>query len=344
MAIGVQELDDFRDRHVRTAEIIGDPFDRYRWLDVAKERDHLLTAVERRGYDGFALEDGYDVEAYKDVLEAFRTRQREFPSDGEGLAATRELVEAQLDEVSVGRAADAWFRAEWEYWETHNAAARVQKERQDRLGLGWTNQDHQAYRCSREHYTGYVGILELLGLRRREAYYAGDQAGWGAQVMENPVGPFVVFCDVDMAADERDFDFATEGFQPRKELGTIGLWVGLHGESMLQAGLHHLAVRVNFKRAIQDLDTRDVDCMPPFSTFDFLRQCFTVAEPWAVDRGRADRLLEAGQISQENHGAFGQMGAVGSHVELIERNEGFKGFNQDSVSTIITHTDPRIGH
>lgn len=344
LAIGVQELNDFSHRHIRTVEIIGDPFDRYRWLDIAKERDHLLTAVNRRGYDGFALEDAYDIEAYKDTIEAFRTRQRVFPDDGEGLQATRELVEAQLDDLEVNRVADAWFRIEWEYWEGHSRAARVQKERQDFLGLGWYNHDHQAYRCSREHYTEVVGILEMLGLLRREAYQAGDQAGWGAQVMENPVGPFVVFCDVDMTDDEKDFDFATEGFEPRDELGTIGLWVGLHGESMLQAGLHHLAVRVDIKRAVQDLDTRDVDCMPLFSTFDFLRQCFTVAEPWAVEQNRATSLLEAKSISQESFDIFGEVGAVGSHLELIERNVGFKGFNQDSVSTIITHTDPRLGH
>ncbi len=344
LAIKVQELDDFKDSHVRTAEIMGDPFAKYRWLDVTREHNHLLTAVERRGYEGFTLEDAYDIDAYKTTLDAFRTRNREFHTDGEGLSAAHDLVAAQMDDLATDRVADIWFRAEWEYYASHNKAAKIIKERQDHLGLGWANHDHQAYRCSREHFTKVVSILELLGLRRRETYSAGDQAGWGAQVMENPVGPFVVFCDVDMAPDEREFDFATEGLEPLPEMGSIGLWVGLHGESMLQAGLHHMAIRVNFERAIQDLDTRDISCMPPFSDFDFLRQCFTVAERWAVEQERAVELLEGKFIGQEDFEAFGSVGATGSHLELVERNDGFKGFNQDSVSTIITNTDPRKGH
>jgi hypothetical protein len=35
------------------------------------------------------------------------------------------------------------------------------------------------------------------------------------------------------------------------------------------------------------------------------------------------------------------MGALGSHLENLERNDGFKGFNQKGVSDIIARTDPR---
>ncbi len=341
LAIGVEDLDAFRDRHIKQAEVLGDPFAPYRWLGIAKERQRLLTVIERRGYGGFALEDAYDVDEYVVALNAFSDRLREFPSDAEGLEHTRELVEAQLEDLAVDRAADAWFRAEREFWQSTNTAAQAQRARQDALGLGWANHDHQAYRCSREHYRATVTILELLGLRRREAYYAGHQAGWGAQVMENPAGPFVVFCDVDMAPEEKDVDFATEGLPPRDELGSIGLWVGLHGESMLQSGIHHLACRFVFERIVQDMDSRGHPSMEPFSTFPFLKQAFTVAEPWAVDQGRAKDLLEQGLISSEQFEGFGELGAIGSHLELIERSEGFKGFNQDSVSTIIEATDPR---
>ncbi len=344
LAIKVHELDDFRKSHVRTAEIMGDPFAKYRWLDVTREHNNLLTAVERRGYGGYVLEEEYDINAYKITLDAFRTRNREFHTDGEGISTTHDLVVAQLDDLDTDRVADAWFRAEREYFASHCKAATIVKERQDHLGLGLANHDHHAYRCSREHFNKVVGILELLGLRKREAYFVGDQAGWGAQVMENPVGPFVAFCDMDLAADEQGFDFASKGFEPLDELGSIGLWVGLHGESMLQAGLHHLAIHVNFERAIQDLDTRNISCMPPFSDFDFLRQSFTVPERWSVDQERAVELMEGKFIGQDDLDAFGSVGATGSHLELIERNDGFKGFNQDSVSTIITHTDPRKGH
>ena len=110
---------------------------------------------------------------------------------------------------------------------------------------------------------------------------------------------------------------------------------------MLEAGIHHLALRVAFDRARQDLHSRGHGVMGAFSNFPYLKQCFTVAEPWAVDQGRAKALLEAGTISTTDFDRFGAAGAVGSHVELIERCEGFKGFNKDSVSRIITDTDPR---
>ncbi len=38
---------------------------------------------------------------------------------------------------------------------------------------------------------------------------------------------------------------------------------------------------------------------------------------------------------------FRMDGAIGSHLENLERNDGFKGFNQQAVSDIIARTDPR---
>jgi hypothetical protein len=32
---------------------------------------------------------------------------------------------------------------------------------------------------------------------------------------------------------------------------------------------------------------------------------------------------------------------LGSHLEILERNDGYKGFNQTGVSDIIARTDPR---
>ncbi|NIP35084.1 MAG: hypothetical protein GWN18_09085 [Thermoplasmata archaeon] len=237
LALRVEDVDAFCHVHQRAAEPLGDPLGPYRWVDVIKEHDHLLTAVDRRGYSGFAIGDVYDVEDYAQVLDAFRERKREFPSDEQGMVATKELVAEQLDRLGTNRMADAWFKAEWEYWVAHNQAAHFLRSKHDHVGLGWANRDHQAYRCSRQLYTHYLEIQELLGMRRREMYHAGAQAGWGAQVMEQVDLGFVVFCDVDLEEGEEDKDFASEGLEPRDELGTIGLWVALHGESMLQAGI-----------------------------------------------------------------------------------------------------------
>ena len=81
--------------------------------------------------------------------------------------------------------------------------------------------------------------------------------------------------------------------------------------------------------------------MPPFSSFPFLKQAFTQGETWRSRKERLDLLIAAGSIDEKQHAQFLSEGAIGGHVEIIERNSGFKGFNQDSVSAIIKATDPR---
>jgi hypothetical protein len=81
--------------------------------------------------------------------------------------------------------------------------------------------------------------------------------------------------------------------------------------------------------------------MKPFTDFSYLRQAFTEGERWIVAPARIDRLLGAGLITAEQAGQFRAQGAIGSHLENLERNDGFKGFNQTGVSEIIAATDPR---
>ena len=52
-------------------------------------------------------------------------------------------------------------------------------------------------------------------------------------------------------------------------------------------------------------------------------------------------LLKEGKISKEQAEKFLAYGAVGSHMENLQRREGYKGFNQKNVSIIIKKTDPR---
>ena len=83
--------------------------------------------------------------------------------------------------------------------------------------------------------------------------------------------------------------------------------------------------------------------MRPFSEFSYLRQAFTRGERWQVSRERLDYLVERGQIDQDQRARFIENGAIGSHLENIQRGEGFRGFNQQTVSDIILRTDPRAG-
>jgi len=49
-------------------------------------------------------------------------------------------------------------------------------------------------------------------------------------------------------------------------------------------------------------------------------------------------------ITADQADIFRREGALGAHLEILERNDGFKGFNQHGVSEIIAATDPRHAH
>jgi hypothetical protein len=185
-----------------------------------------------------------------------------------------------------------------------------------------------------------VQLFTRLGFQNRERFYAGAEAGWGAQIMENAAG-LVLFLDVDLTPEELATEFYREELEDRDQLGTVGLWCALHGDSILRAGMHHFAARFDFERLIADLARYGVGYMPPFSNFSYLKQAFSIAERWEVEPARVEKLVRNKSITNEQGDRFLDQGAVGSHLENIERREGYKGFNRKNVSAIIRQTDPR---
>lgn len=268
-------------------------------------------------------------------LDAFRERKREAFEDVE------RIVEEAVAAIGSTNAALVFFQAEREYWQSRNRAARIQKRRQDALGIGWANHDHHTYRSSRIHFARMITLFDRLGFHCRERFYAGLAAGWGAQVLENPAAGIVLFCDVDLTPQELHGDFAHEGLSARSELNTIGLWCALHGDSLLQAGMHHLECTFAFDALREQLEAEQIVCMKPFSEFSYLRQAFTEGERWHVALETLEHLVANGSITAEQARKFAEEGAVGSHLENLERNHGFKGFNQTGVNEIIAATDPR---
>jgi len=324
----------------------GEPCSRYRRVAASEENGTRLEAVERRAYRGFvadALKQG-ELRAIVKARELWMTRPRLAANDGEAVRMAGKRLEQVLELVGPDLGCQFFFEAERAYWERRNRAGRIQKQRQDRLGLGWGNHDHHTFRCSREHFVDVIEFLLKLGFQKRERYYAGAEAGWGAQISEQPVSGIVVFADVDLLPEETQIDFSTTKLPPTSRLGTVGLWVGLHGESFLQAGMHHLEARFEFQELRHQLQENGVTTMKPFSDFDFLRQAFTEGERWKVSRERAERLAANGLITREQFEKFMQEGAIGSHLENLQRHGGFKGFNQKSVSVVISATDPRKDH
>ncbi len=319
----------------------GDPDSGYEEARFPQAKGELAI-LARRGYRGFRPGQctAADERALKRVRGALRARSRE----GDGVACaeqTATLLRSLSEEVERDRLTDEFFAAERDHYMRSNRAARWQYERQQALGIGWANHDHHTYRSSRAGFRSLVSLWLELGFEAREKFYAGAAAGWGAQILEHPVSRVVLFCDVDMAPHEIGIDFAASTLPELSEMGTIGLWCGLHSESIAAAGLHHLEAEFEYALVRDKLEAAGFGVMPPFTNLPMLKQAFTRAEAWPVTLQRAAALCARGLITAEQRDQFASNGAPGSHLEILQRWDGFKGFNKTGIDAIIRETDAR---
>ena len=345
VALRVESISDFLQVNNMRAEIEGQPLAPFRRAVVAVENDWVVLAVERRGTRDFVPTspgDRYGRD-YLEALEAWQNIPRGLEDEEQAWADLKTTVDNLVRKLGPDTAAHIVCLGERFYWQSRNYAARVQKGRQDTLGLGWANHDHHTFRSSRHNFAKLISLFSRLGFERRERFYAGEEAGWGAQVMENSAAGLVLFLDVDLDPEEVDVDFSQTELPARDRLGTVGLWCGLHGDSILKAGMHHLAARFDFDLLREDIARFGVRFMAPFSDFSYLRQAFSVAENWRIELNRLHELVARRAITSEQAERFSEQGAVGSHLENIQRQEGYKGFNKKNVSAIIRETDPRKG-
>ena len=342
----VESIADFLLTHGIHAPIEGSPLSAFRRALVTQGNGVLIYVVERRATS--TMEPTYFQEdrlsKMHEAYEKWATRPRladdEIAEEAEfryALLCAEEIVSL----IGQPLAAAVVLEQERRYWQAKNSAGQIQKNRQDRLGFGWANHDHHTFRSSRKHFQQLVKLFEILGFHTRERFYAGNEAGWGAQVMEHSQTRLVLFLDVDLAPHELEVDFSHHSLPELQKLGTIGLWCALHGESILKSGMHHLEAQFIFTQLKEDLHQFGVAMMSPFSDLPYLKQAFTVGETWQVTPKRIESLMKKGQITQEQADHFLLQGALGSHLENLERHDGYKGFNQKNVSAIIKKTDPR---
>jgi hypothetical protein len=307
---------------------------------VIAEDTVRLLAVERRSWNVGTVPEQTLAPAQvaaEQALSLWRFRRRD-------VGMERVLDDARQMVALVGQdiAASMAMQAEREFWQSRNTAARIQYARQQQLGLGWGNNDHHTFRSSRTNFVALLEVLEILGFTRRERFHAGEQAGWGAQVLEQAGAGVVVFADVDLEPGEIDVEFAGR-LEESSEYRTVGLWCALHGDSILESGMHHLEGQFDFERLRDDLETGyGIGHMPAFSDFAYLRQAFTEAELWPVTTERLAPLVAAGHLTAERGEAIARDGAPGSHLENLARRGGYKGFNKNNVSATMRRTDPRV--
>src|SRR5262249_52307247 len=148
------------------------------------------------GLEATELEDDAVARAAR-ARDLWAQRPRHLPPP-DGLALAHETAARMVDLVGADLAAAYVMEVEREYWQRRNRAAELQHARQDRLGLGWGNQDHHTFRSSRPAFRELMRLFGRLGFTARERFYAGDEAGWGAQIQEHAGIGCVVFADVDL--------------------------------------------------------------------------------------------------------------------------------------------------
>jgi hypothetical protein len=325
--------------------IEGAPWSPARRVLLATSSDSELWLAERRAerfrVAAETLDDGPGPEPLLRHLDAFRLRPRPLDAPESGFDRALELARAARAELGDALACELFFDAERRFYARRNRAARLQQARQDALGLGWFNRDHHTYRSSRAWFRHLIAVLEALGLECRERFYAGRDAGWGAQVLEHPGTGICVFADVDLSPQEITGDFAHQELPSQPRVGTVGLWCELHGEAFLAAGMHHLECQFELDAITRQLHEHGVGVMPRFSDFPHLKQAFTEGDTWPVANSRVERAEQAGWLDAGQAERVRKSGAIGSHFEILERNAGYKGFNQEGINRIILATDPR---
>lgn len=346
VSIGVESIADFLLVRGLSYGIEGAPLSHFRRACVSKEQGVFVYVVERRG-TLYVEPNTFQTQVCQNTLlayEKWKTRARNYDDveqEDEAMKQALEIAQELVGLCGAAMSASIVLDVERQYWQSKNRAAQVQKNRQDALGMGWANHDHHTFRSSRRAFRSLVRLFEILGFYCRERFYAGLEAGWGAQVMEHKISGLVLFLDVDLQPHEVAIDFAHLPLVEETKLGTIGLWCALHGESILKAGMHHLEAQFNFEKLESDLEMQGVKMMTPFTNLGHLRQAFSVGQMWPVSGYRIQKLAEKGLITEAEAERFRTKGALGSHLENLERKEGYKGFHQKSVSDIIHRTDPR---
>ena len=339
----VESMDVFAAATGNVMNIDGLPHGPLRRAFVAREPGIAIGIVERNGYAGF---DVHDVSAdlirgARVHLNALKSRRREFDTVEAGLAHTEALVERAVADLGPHWACDLWLKAERDYWMRRCPSGHLQKQRQDAVGIGWANIDHHTYDGSRRHFQHTIRVLEKLGYELREMLYAGELAGWGSQVLEQPVIGSTIFADVDLAPEELTIDFAHDHLPELPKHRRAGLLSELLGESILEAGLNHVAGLYDQRSLRAQLEREGLRFMTPFSDFPHLYQELTTGDWAAVDPRRVDALEAAGHIGAAEAESLRLDGSIVTHLENIERNDGYKGFNRDGIDSVLRKLDPR---
>lgn len=329
LTIQVESLSVFRYLSGYFGEIDGTPGSPYSRILLSDKGGVLLFAAERNANVWMPVDLEYGE--LHDLLEAHHLmmqRRRLFEAEEEPWKPTERLIHRVLGLVGSEPCASLFLEQERRFWEARNTSARFLKTQQDRLGLGWGNHDHHTFRCRRPNFFPFVRLLEQMGFARRESFRVPSPASpaWGVLILEHPGIGAVVSADTDVLDGELERNFGGEPLETASSPGTIGLWTGLHGDSIFEAGMHHLGARYNYDALRQSLKTVEIEIMEPFTDLPHLRQAYVHGERWMVPQRHLSELQSSGDADPAALEKIRTHGILGSFLECTHRSAGYRGF------------------
>lgn len=279
----VQSIEAFLAAHglAFNARVKGAPGSALRRAQWGQGGLRAFGVVERHGTTAFdhrrcPVSDPARLEHWSQVL---RGRQRSHRDDEQGLLQLGEQLERIAAELGEGPAASLFLSVEREYWQWRNQAAQIQFRRQQGLGLGWGNHGKHIYRCSAALFDATQALFAKLGY-----VYKGDDNRKGnirRLELAHPASATRIVIETALG-DLEDTDVQGPG-----------LWTALHGESLMQAGMHRLCAVLHRARA---------------------GECVGGGDLWTVDPQRVRSLVQSGRIAQEAADELLERGAVGSKL------------------------------
>lgn len=250
--------------------------------------------------------------------QALRARRRSFRDCYSGYRYVSRLLAAAVADVGRDVARCLFLGAELEYWTTRCEPGLVQSLRQQRENIGWINVEHYVFACSRQHYHSLYALLAGLDYQATSVLKAsGAVAAVTFEVEHHPRHRLVV----EVAGAIEEYDLLMRGgplWSPY--FGRSGLWCGLHGDSLLDGGLAHIAAAYDCEqlRRLFVLDGYDVHII---NDRHGITQLVVPGRLMAVAPYRVDTLERQGRLCRDDAERLRTHGAVSAQLHAIDKRE-----------------------
>jgi hypothetical protein len=238
------------------------------------------------------------------------------------------MLQAATSDLGSAWASALFLCAEREFWASRCEAGYLRFRRQSQFGVGWSNVEYHSYDCSRTYLHLYVHLFEVLGFQQQDLMFQEEIEGVNAEstgravlIMEHRTLRTVVLLKVDAMAGDKGEDLGQVRLSPVTRHGQSGLWCAVHGESILDGGMSHIAARYDAAAIRNFFKQEEIELLTLFAQDDL--DCvfqLTKGDKRAVDPRRVYALQRRGYIGRDTAEDFRLNGAIATHFAIVERS------------------------